>query len=144
MKKKIILIFLLFSFISLYSFAQNTDLKYYSDWTKDFSGYAVAIYQGNLNDLEDMDDNDFFDYVADKIGDRLEPVKKLTKKNNWLYQQALNEWDYEKDECYIVMCADSPYSKEALIFFVIIKGKNDFSWQAYNFKLSDMDKFDFE
>ena len=144
MKKKILLISFVFSFITLHSFAQNTDLKYYSDWTKDFSGYAVATYKGNLNELEDMKENDYFDYIEDKIGDKLEPIKKLTKKNNWLYQQALNEWDYEKDESYIVMCADSPYSKEALIFFVIIKGKNDFSWIAYNFKLSDLDKFDFE
>lgn len=135
--KKILSILSLILFLSFSTFAQNTNLKYYSDYTKDFSGYAVAVYQGTLKDLG-ITEKEFFDRISETIDDTIPPVQKLTKKNNWLFRQALNEYDYEKDEIYIVACAESLYSSEALIFLVLIKGKNDFTWQAYNLKEDDI------
>ncbi|BDC93650.1 flagellar basal body-associated FliL family protein [Treponema bryantii] len=135
--KKILSILSLILFLSFSTFAQNTNLKYYSDYTKDFSGYAVAVYQGTLKDLG-ITEKEFFDRISETIDDTIPPVQKLTKKNNWLFRQALNEYDYEKDEIYIVACAESVYSSEALIFLVLVKGKNDVTWRAYNLKEDDI------
>lgn len=38
-------------------------------------------------------------------------ITKLTKKNNWLYKQALKEWDYEKGEVFGVICAESKFAQ---------------------------------
>ena len=131
MKKKIISIICFLFIICLNCFAQNTDPKYYTDYTNDFSGYAVALYLGNLKELNDISPDDFFYKVSEKLDNDFNPIKKVTKKNNWLFKQALKEWEYEKNEVYVVCCADSKYSDDALVFFVVINGKDDFKWVAY-------------
>ena len=140
MKKKIISIICFLFIICLNCFAQNTDPKYYTDYTNDFSGYAVALYLGNLKELNDISPDDFFYKVSEKLDNDFNPIKKVTKKNNWLFKQALKEWEYEKNEVYVVCCADSKYSDDALVFFVVINGKDDFKWVAYNFNESDFDR----
>ena len=121
LKKILTFLFCIFIF-SVYSFAQNTNLKFYSDYSKDFSGYAVAVYQGTLKDLG-ITEKELFNRLSETIDDTVPPIQKLTKKNNWLFRQALNEYEYEKDEIYIVACVDNLYSTEGLIFIVLIKGK---------------------
>ena len=139
MKKKICILFVFIFIFSIQVFAQNTDLKYYSDYNNDFSGYAVAVYYGNINELETpASEQEFMDLIIEKCSDKMTRILKLTKKNNWLYKQALNEWDYEKGEVYAVICAESKYAQEGILFFVIVKGKNDFLWTAYSIN-TDMD-----
>ena len=140
MKKKIL--FVCFIFLTLYyTFAQNLDFKYFSDYSKDFSGYAASAYQGNLKDLE-ISEQELFDKLSNIIDKEIPPVQKLTKKNTWLFRQSLNEWDYEPDEVYLVLCAESKYSTEVLMFFVVIKEKKELKWKAYNVKEDDVYKLE--
>ena len=142
MKKIYIICFLHLLFIPN-CFAQNTELKYYSDYSQDFSGYSVATY---LNDYLDEelnianDDEEFLEVLDEYIQSRLEenvqdvnliPLSKLTKNNDWLFRQALNEWDYEKGEIYLVACTDSMFAKSGILLIVVIKGENDFLWRAF-------------
>lgn len=141
MKKIYIICFLYLLFISN-CFAQNTELKYYSDYSQDFSGYSVAIYYGNYLDAElnVADEEDFLDILDESFQSRLEenaqdvnliPLSKLTKNNDWLFRQALNEWDYEEGEVYGVICTDSMFAKSGILLIVVIKGENDFLWRAF-------------
>lgn len=147
MKKKNLVCLTLPFLICTFIFAQTTDLKRYSDYDKGFSGYAVAVYQDNLLN-RNISDKDFYDILTEKLDPKLTPVEKLTKRNNWLFRQAINEYDYEKGEVYIVVCGDSLSSTEALMFFVYVKGKDNFVWKAYTFKEDDLSNlenlFDFE
>lgn len=132
---------LILFFLTIRLFAQNTDLKYYSDLTKDFSGYAVAIYYGNIKEIdENATEEEFLDFIEEELSDKLTQINKLTKKNNWLYKQALEEWEYSKGEVYGVICAESKYAQDGILLFVVVKGKNDFLWCAYSIN----DDTDFE
>lgn len=99
MKK--ILFALVISFVAT-AFAQNLDLKDYWDYDTGFKGVAAAVFVGKFND-------DGFerklDSFKEKIPDSANSISKITKNNRWLCKQALNEWEYEKDECYLVLCA---------------------------------------
>lgn len=141
MKKKIFIISCLLFILTFNSFSQNTDLKYYSDYSKDFSGYSVAVYLGNLNDLE-IGEKDFFEMISEEIDGKLQSVSKLTKKNKWLFNKAMNEWDYEKNEVYWAMCFDSKLSTEGILLIVVVRGKDDFSWIAYSINEDDIDTLD--
>lgn len=130
MKRKLIIIFSLL-LTSINCFTQNAEPKHYLDSSKGFSGYATAIFLGNLSELDNTGAEDFFEMISDEIGDKLTAVSKLTKNNNWLFRQAMNEWDYEKDEVYLTICSESKQSSKGLLFFIIVKGEDDFSWIAY-------------
>ncbi len=140
MKKKII--FACFIFLTVYySFAQNIEFKYYSDYSKGFSGYAASAYQCKLKDAN-ISGDDFFDKISEVLDEEIPPVQKLTKKNNWLFQKSLNEWDYEAGEVYLVFCMESEYSTEALVFFVVIEEKKELRWKAYKVKEADVYKIE--
>lgn len=140
MKKKII--FACFIFLTVYySFAQNIEFKYYSDYSKGFSGYAASAYQCKLKDANISGDV-FFDKISEVLDEEIPPVQKLTKKNNWLFQKSLNEWDYEVGEVYLVFCMESEYSNEALVFFVVIEEKKELRWKAYKVKEADVYKIE--
>lgn len=142
MKKIYIICFLHLLFISN-CFAQNTELKYYSDYFQDFSGYSVAIYLENYLDEElnvAGEEEEFLEVLDEYIQSFLEenvqdinltPLSKLTKNNDWLFRQALNEWDYEEGEVYLVACTDSMFAKSGILLIVVIKGENDFLWRAF-------------
>lgn len=138
MKKRFLFIICILSFIGFKSFAQNTDFKYYSDIYNDFSGYSLAIYLGNLKELDNVSPDLFFEKISEKLDDEFSPIQKVTKKNNWLFKKAMNEWEYEKNEVYVVACAESNYSTQALVFFVVVNGKDDFRWKAYNLNEKDI------
>ena len=140
MKKKLFSIFCILFLVGVNSFAQNTDPKFYSDISNGFSGYSVALYLGNLKDLDNISPDEFFERVSDKLDNDFSPIRKVTKNNNWLFRKAINEWEYEKNEVYVVCCADSKYSDSALVFFVVTKGKDDFKWVAYNFNETDFER----
>ncbi len=134
MKKLIIFFIILFSSV-LYSFSQDFNPKYYSDYSKGFDGVAVAVFIG-------IDGEENTSIKIEEIKNRISSLgiatTKLSKKNKWLLEQALNEWEYEKDEYYIVMCADNMYSSDCIILFVKIMGKNSIDWEGY---YVEIDKF---
>ncbi len=126
------LLFLIFIFLSIKLFAQTTDLKYYSDYSKNFSGYAVAVYYGNISEIDKTaTEEEILNYIIEKCSGKLTRINKLTKKNNWLYKEAMNEWECSKGELYGVLCVDTLYAKEGIFLFVIVRGQNDFIWAAY-------------
>ncbi len=134
MKKLIIFFIILFSSV-LYSFSQDFNPKYYSDYSLGFDGVAVAVFIG-------IDGEENTSIKIEEIKNRISSLgiatTKLSKKNKWLLEQALNEWEYEKDEYYIVMCADNMYSSDCIILFVKIMGKNSIDWEGY---YVEIDKF---
>ena len=123
--KKIAILFVLL-FVSIYCHAQNADLKYYFDSRQGFEGYSVAVY------LDKNIEQEYFDFFNNKIAERLKPVTKLTKNNNWLFHKAMNEWDYENGEVYLVICTASRTTNEGILILALIKGKDDFIWHAYS------------
>lgn len=140
MKKKIEII--IFSLISIHCFAQDLEPKFYVDISKGFRGYAVADFWGTLEELDYTSEKDFLAEISEKIGDKLSSVSKLTKENNWLFHRAMNEWDYEKNEIYVVLCEKSIFSHSCLLFLAVVKGENDFSWIAYTVdEDDDLDDF---
>ena len=141
MKKKLLGLICFFTILIFNSYAQNTDLKFYSDYSKDFSGYSVAVYIGNLKELE-IGANDFLEMFKEELDGKLESVSKLTKKNNWLFHKAMNEWDYEKGEIYWAMCADSKLSTQGILLVTVVKGNDDFSWIAYSIDEDNIDNLD--
>lgn len=77
MKKKICILFVFIFIFSIQVFAQNTDLKYYSDYNNDFSGYAVAVYYGNINELETpASEQEFMDLIIEKCSDKMTRILK--------------------------------------------------------------------
>ena len=136
MKKFLFILLLIIT--STICFAQNTDLKYYSDPIQGFSGCSVACYLEVFSkaDLAGQE-SEFLNFLNDELSKKLTPVTKLTKNNNWLFHKALNEWDYERNEVYAVICADSKYAQDGILIFAIIKGKDDFIWRAYSVNVND-------
>lgn len=126
-------LFCLFSLLLLINlancFAQNTDFKYYSsiqdgDYNNNFKGVALAIFLGSSSNIND----ETIEKFKNKFPDNIQNISKLTKNNFWLCRKALNEWDYENGEHYLVMCADNEYSTELIVLLVTITGKDEFKW----------------
>lgn len=95
--------------------------------------------------MDNIGEDEFLEMISDEIGNKLTAVSKLTKNNNWLFRQAMNEWDYEKGEVYFIVCYESKQSSNGLLFFTIVRAEDDFSWIAYIINeyddLDDMDIF---
>lgn len=139
--KKIIILFVLF-FTTIHCYSQNKDLKFYLDINLGFEGYATAIYMENLsNGNISGQENKQFEAFNKLIAEKLSPISKLTKNNNWLFHKAMNEWDYEKGEIYSVLCTDSLLSNNGVAIIVLVNGKDDFIWHAYSINEGDLKKF---
>ena len=138
--KKIVFLFVLL-FASIHCFAQNADLKHYYDFSQGYDGWATAMF---LDDYIKQDitgqENDYFELINNKIAEKLTPITKLTKNNNWLFRKALNEWDYGKGEMYAVICSDSPFAKTGVMIVILVKENNDLIWHAYSINEGDFDK----
>ena len=141
MKKLICLI--VFLTVSTICFAQDADMKFYTDFNQGFSGWAMSVY---LDDLKKEDvignEDELLGYMDQEISAQtgLTAIPKLTKKNTWLFKQALNEWDYEPGEVYAILCADSKYADDGILIFTIIKRKDECLWRAYSININDIDK----
>ena len=140
--KKYIFAFILFA-TSAICFAQDTDMKHYSDYSQGFDGWAMSVY---LDDLKKEDvignEDELLGYMDQEISAQtgLTAIPKLTKKNTWLFKQALNEWDYEPGEVYAIFCADSKYADDGILIFTITKRKDECLWRAYSININDIDK----
>ena len=141
-------LFILFSFfliiISSNLFAQNADLKHYSDYSKDFDGWATALFLEDYNNENDVSD-EYLEHCLSLstsiLPEGLKQVSKLTKNNDWLFRKALNEWDYKVGELYCVICSNSKYSTDGIIIFAIIKSNKNISWRGYIINESDLQSF---
>jgi len=132
--KKIKLIPILIFVFTQFCFSQDIELKNYYDVYKGFSRAAGAMYLGTTDDVSESDLNDFWEIAGTD-------VPKLTKNNMWLCKKALNEWDYEADELYLVLCAESVYATKCIMIFVKItgSGEDDFLWKAKFLTEEDID-----
>lgn len=133
MKRKILSLILISLFFDSILFAQNLDLKTYSDYTQDFSGAACAIYLGNSNDV----DKDKLETGLSLLSDTLSEVKKLTKKNSWLLKKAMNEWDYQEGEVYFAVLLDNKFSDNGIIAYVQVNKNNQYTWRAWTISNDD-------
>lgn len=130
--KKYLFSFLLVLFFSAGCFAQNSQMKHYSDASMNFDGWAAAEYIGNIDELdEEVSAESMCEFLVYMFSPRLEQVKKLSKNTNWLFRQAMEEWEYEPCEFYIVFCADDEYSDEGIVIFTVMNDENDFLWCAF-------------
>ena len=79
MKKKISLIFI-FLFAVCHSFSQNSDLKYYSDSSNDFSGCEASTFLGNLTNayISEEDDSEYCDTSLGAVRGRTKGDKPVT------------------------------------------------------------------
>ena len=130
MKKKIIFCFDFLIILCVNMFAQTSKAKFYSNSFSGYSGYATSSYMGNLNTLGYKTNEDLMNYIEKRYSD-LTKITKLTKNITWLYHQAMNEWDYEKNEVFCVLCAESVTTSDAIMMVIIVDNENDFIWNAY-------------
>ena len=119
-------------FFSAVCFAQNSQMKHYSNLSRNFDGWAAAEYIGNINELEEsISDEDMCEFLVYMFSPRLEQVAKLSKNTNWLFHQAMEEWEYEPHEFYIVLCTNDEYSEEGIMICAVVNEENDFLWCAF-------------
>lgn len=130
--RKYVCSFLLVLFFSAGCFAQNGDMKHYSDSSMNFDGWAGAEYIGNIDELdEEMSAEAFCEVMEDMFSGYLEQVTKLSKNTTWLFLQAMEEWEYKPHELYLVFCADDEYSEEGILIWAVVNDENDFLWCAF-------------
>ncbi len=119
-------------FFSAGCFAQNEDMKHYSDSSMNFDGWAGAEYIGNIDELdEEMSAESFCEFMEDILSPHLEQVTKLSKNTTWLFLQAMEEWEYKPHELYFVFCTDDRYSVEGIMICAVVNEENDFLWCAF-------------
>lgn len=135
MKKRVLLVIFITMLIGTKVFAQNFDLKSYSDYSQGFSGAAAALFLGEM-DAEFQSD---YDAKLDLLSEQLTEVKKLTKNNNWLLKKAMNEWDFQKNEIYLVFLAESRYSDNGIILFVQVDARDHYIWRGWTITEDDAD-----
>ncbi len=100
------------------------------DFTSDYSGVALSLYLNN-SELEDIDNNIY------SMGRDLD---KLTKNNFWLCWKALNEWDIEDGETYLIVCAASMYSQDYIMIIATIEdGGQSFCWWGKSISNKDLE-----
>ncbi|EMB24376.1 hypothetical protein E4N83_10935 [Treponema denticola] len=116
MNKKILIFILMLLFVWG---LEAEELKFYSFKDRGYSGYAIASYMAYMPPLD----------VVEKLAERNEEYYKeqnafirynrgkLSKQESFLLWSALNEYDYEEGEMYVVVIKQED---EYLHLFVII------------------------
>ena len=56
-------------------------------------------------------------------------------------EKALNEWDYEEGEIYVVVITSSLYADDGIVIFVAIDEKKNFKYCAYQLNVDELDSF---
>ena len=134
MYKKYLFIALLIMFQHNFLNAQNFNLRNYSDHRQGFRGVATAIFVDNIADiiceipdyeLEEM----MLEYLEEIFGSRGRLIDRITRNNQWLARQALNEWDLENYDIFFVITAEHRFADSALIMIVLIEDNGaSFRW----------------
>lgn len=135
MKKRVLLSIFITMLLGTKVFAQNFDLKSYSDYSQDFSGAAAAMFLGEM----DSELQSEYDSKLDLLSEQLTEVKKLTKNNNWLLKKAMNEWEFQKGEIYLVFLAENRFSDNGIILFVQVDAKDHYIWRGWTISEDDID-----
>ncbi len=139
MKRKFLFVFIFFV-LSISCFSQNSDLKYYSGIEKDYDGWALAEYVDKLEDDDIIFLNAYievFKAIFTKIN--VEVLEKVSKKDLWLFQQALDEWDYKSGEIYLVFCSESYDEDEGIVFLAIVNEEDTPEWVAAYINIDQME-----
>ena len=135
MKKRFIFFVFLLSLTGLMN-AQNLNLRSYSDIREGFRGVAIAVFVENIEDVineisySEMDEF-MLEYLDEMFPEQGRNVDRLTRNNQWLARQALNEWDLEKNDIFIVICAENRYADSAIVMMVLINEDGEsYRWWA--------------
>lgn len=135
MKKKFVFIVLLTIVFGARVFAQNFNFNNYHDDKKGYSGFASAEYIGNGEDI----DMEILGSLLIIFDESLTTVEKLSKNNEWLLEQAMNEWDYKEDEIYFASLAESQQAESAIMLFIHIDEDESFDWIGWLITEDDID-----
>ncbi len=133
MKNKKRIVFLLILVGQFMLFAEDWDLKQYSDSSTDYNslfhfGYARAKYI-----CHDSDKN-HYDGLLDKLNKiKGREVSKLSKNTSWLCWKALCEYELEPNEVYFIMCQNDILSATTTAIIAIINSDGTFCWLAKEF-----------
>jgi len=143
MNKKRLLLIIIFLFFNGLLSAQTFNLRHYSDFRNGFRGVATAMYIDNIRDVDleyaDLDEmmQEFFDEIFEDRGRR---VDRITRNNQWLARQALNEWDLEDGDIFLIVCAENRFSETVLVLIALIEeGGENFRWWARTLSMSDLE-----
>ena len=126
--RKIFFCFFVFS-ISGYVYAQDFNLRHYSDHRNGFRGVASAIFINNFGEIDLSELDERMLKFWDEIGIPGRSVDRITRNNYWLARQALNEWDIKDGDLFLIICAESRVSEEALLMIALIENRGEnFRW----------------
>jgi len=145
MNKKYLIFPIIFLFVYGALSAQTFDFRHYSDVRNGFRGVATAIFIDNISDVDLEDENfdldermwEFFDEMFESRGRN---VDRITRNNHWLAQQALNEWNLEERDIFLVLCAENMRAETILVMLVLIDANGeDFAWWGRVMSTRDFD-----
>ena len=51
----------------------------------------------------------------------------------------MNEWEYQKDEIYLVFLAENHYADNVIVLFAQVDAKDHYSWRAWMVSEEDVD-----
>jgi hypothetical protein len=130
-----------FLLINGFAHAQNFDFKHYDstldgDYKSNYSGYAVAIYITN----KELNDEQFGEMIENEFFSKGREIDKLTKNNFWLCWKALDEWNIEEGETYMIICADNLYSDDCIMIIATITDNGEsFDWWGIAISRKDLE-----
>lgn len=115
----------------------ETSENNYENKSLGYKGSAFADFIGNNLSTEELDNlNEFVYSFASKNG-QVRAVKKFTKEQEWLVNQALNKYELKKDETYTVLFSVMPKSFPTtfskIISIITITEIDKYNNFSYNF-----------
>lgn len=124
MKRKFLIISFFFFFEIVHIFPTPTDMRWYSDSSKGYSGLAGADYMGTTKNINPSKFANEFEQRLRNIISRY--CEKLSKAENFLMWSALEQYDYYQNEIYSVTILQG---KQILQLIVVIKDDgNSVDW----------------
>lgn len=126
MKKKILVLIAFFALAVVEGAAED---HYYSNGN--YSGYASISYIGKNKEIDIVNDFDqvFSGFV--KYFDTIE-IEKLSNKDSFLINSALDEYDCKKGEVYFISISDDEYNYTK-VFLIEIGNKDSYYWVGATF-----------
>lgn len=120
MKKKILVLIAFFALAVVEGAAED---HYYNNGN--YSGYASISYIGKNKEIDIVNDFDqvfgFAKYYDTII------IEKLSNKDSFLINSALDEYDCKKGEVYAVWISDE-YENNSKLFLIEIGNKDSYYW----------------
>lgn len=107
--------------------------KHYFDWYNGYNGWGYAAYLGTTKTCDPQKIADYMDQDMKQNGAAhgikfLGYAQKLSKTEEWLVWQSLNEYNYSEGEVYnVVLQIDGEHRALGLVV-VVTNGGNNFRW----------------